>query len=48
MQKIGEPVLTTDVQKFFENVNINIPESEAIPELQEPKASDLEIFDNMY
>ena len=46
MQKIGEPVLTADVQNFFENVNINIPESEALPELRESEASALEIFDD--
>ena len=46
MQKIGEPVLTTDVQKFFKNLNIDIPQSEAIPELWEPEASALEIFDD--
>ena len=46
MQKIGEPVLTNDVQNFFENVNINIPESEALPELRESEASALEIFDD--
>lgn len=46
VQKIGEPVLTTDVQKFFKNLNIDIPQSEAIPELWEPEASALEIFDD--
>jgi len=46
VQKIGEPVLTADVQNFFENVNIHIPESEALPELRESEASALEIFDD--
>ena len=30
MQKIGEPVLTTDVQKFFENVNSEYISSDRI------------------
>ena len=36
MPKIGEPVLTSDVERFFEHTDIDIPESEAIPELWEP------------
>ena len=43
MPKIGEPVLTSDVQEFFENADINVPESEAMPKLWEPEAPALEI-----
>ena len=41
MPKIGEPVLTSDVQKFFENTIIDVPESEAMPEFWEPEAPTL-------
>ena len=41
MPKIGEPVLTSDVQKFFENTVIDLPESEAMPEFWEPEAPTL-------
>ena len=45
MPKIGEPVLTSDVQKFFENTVIDLPESEAMPEFWEPEAPILKITD---
>ena len=45
MPKIGEPVLTSDVQKFFENTIIDVPESEAMPEFWEPEAPTLKTTD---
>ena len=46
MRKIGEPVLTLEAERFFENVDIDIPESEAMPELWESEALALKIFDD--
>ena len=45
MPKIGEPVLTIPVDEFLEGVEIDIPESQAIPQLSESELPCLDDFD---
>ncbi len=44
--KIGEPVLTISTDEFLKRVEIDIPESQPMPEFLEPKLPDLDIFDD--